>query len=158
LILSERDVAKYIDTGRLKIEPIKEDTIQQNGVDLRIGKDYLLLRSSSVYSRPEDFTESPNLYYHTFQDVDRVKVPPLSRLLLTTKEYIELPNDLIGICQLRNFFVRMGLNIPPTVVAAGFKGNLTIELIGSTVAIQLMPNTRFLHIIFLKITSPSKTP
>ena len=38
MILSGHDLRWYVETGSLKIEPVKDDQFQQNGVDLVLEK------------------------------------------------------------------------------------------------------------------------
>jgi len=59
---------------------------------------------------------------------------------------------------LRSTYARFGLYIPPTVVDAGFHGQLTIEIIGSNLPVKIYPNQRFLHLIFVKTSSPVYKP
>ncbi|MEM4769207.1 MAG: dCTP deaminase, partial [Saccharolobus sp.] len=39
MIFSDRDLKYYLEKGWIKIEPLREDTIRENGVDLRIGNE-----------------------------------------------------------------------------------------------------------------------
>jgi len=59
---------------------------------------------------------------------------------------------------LRSSFARLGLLIPPTIVDAGFEGQLTIELIGSSFPVKLKKGTRFLHLIFDRTLTPVEYP
>jgi dCTP deaminase len=74
-----------------------------------------------------------------------------------TREFIEMPNDLMAFVQIRSSYARKGFILPPTVVDAGFKGTLTIELIrcGMT-EIKEIIGKRFIHLIFAKLASPSE--
>jgi len=55
------------------------------------------------------------------------------------------------LCNLRSTLARYGLIIPPTVVDAGFEGNLTIEVVNNSGNyIVLRPGIRFLHVILVK--------
>ena len=81
-------------------------------------------------------------------------IKPNEHVLLVTEEYLRLPNDIMAFVNLRSSFARLGLTIPPTIVDAGFEGQLTIELVGSTFPIKLKRDTRLLHLIFAKTLSP----
>lgn len=68
--------------------------------------------------------------------------------LTVTKEWIELPVNLIGFCNLRSTYARQGLLIPPTVVDPGFKGKLVIEIMNANDHdVKLSKDTSFLHLI-----------
>jgi deoxycytidine triphosphate deaminase len=72
-----------------------------------------------------------------------------------TKEYLELPDDLMAFVELRSTWARRGYFLPPTIVDAGFKGNLTLELLSySKEDVRLAVGERFAHLIFAKTSSP----
>ncbi|AZI75906.1 putative dCTP deaminase [Sulfolobales Beppu rod-shaped virus 1] len=153
MILSDKTIKKFIEEKKLKIEPLYEDTIRENGVDLRIGYEILRFKKDGniVFLNRLD-----NLYKK--ETGKHFLIAPHEHVLLTTLEYIELPNDIIGLVNLRSTFARLGLFIPPTIVDAGFKGQLTIELVGSEVPIMLDAETRFLHLVFAKTDEPVQRP
>jgi len=127
MILSGREIAWYMATGKLKIDPVDECQFQQNGIDL------VLESTNSVNS-----TFSKGNFY-----------------LGCTREVLELPDDLMAFVELRSTWARTGLMLPPTIVDAGFKGNLTLEIAAfATIVIPL--GQRFAHLIFAKLTSPSR--
>lgn len=72
---------------------------------------------------------------------------------MATLEKVTLPNYLMAFCQLRSTFARAGISISPTVVDAGFSGNLTIQVCGSSFPIKIPTKTRFLHLVFSELKS-----
>ena len=125
MILSNQDLQSYIKYGGLKFSPpLQEDQFQQNGIDLIL-----------------DSTAYPYVVKGNF-------------ILGTTKEIIEMPNDLMAFVQLRSTWAREGFLLPPTVIDAGFKGTITLEIISFKT--QFLPvGKRFAHIIFAKLTTPT---
>lgn len=74
---------------------------------------------------------------------------------------MELPDDLMAFVELRSSWARRGYMLPPTIVDAGFKGNLTLEIWTAMSAEHIalggqpMPvGERFAHLIFAKTTGP----
>lgn len=68
--------------------------------------------------------------------------------LAWTREWIELPVELVGFCNLRSTLARMGMIIPPTIVDPGFRGQLAIGIINmSNSVVELREGERFLHLI-----------
>lgn len=127
MILSGLDIKHYLERGILEISPVDPSQFQQNGVDLVL----------SEIDRPEDWTNTPSFH------------------LGATVEKLSLPNDLMGFVQLRSTWARKGVLIPPTIVDAGFKGNLTVEIYN--VACQESPvGERLLHLILVKMMSPGE--
>jgi dCTP deaminase len=121
MILSGRDLRLYIDTGKLKIEPITEEQFQQNGIDLIL-----------------EYTKHMRGPFY----------------LGCTREVLELPDDLMAFVGLRSSWARQGFFLPPTIVDAGFKGNLTLELLSYAVEPSEVQGKRFAHLIFAKTSGP----
>lgn len=122
MILSGRDVRLYIETGKLKVEPLCDEQFQQNGIDL-----YL----SELKHMSRQFW------------------------LGCTSEVLELPDDLMAFVEIRSSWARKGFFLPPTIVDAGFKGNLTLEILamGDDSIFDAL-HKRFAHLIFAKTSGP----
>lgn len=154
MILGDRDLKYYLEKGWIKIEPLREDTVRENGVDLRIGEEIARFKKTDKIfdssSRIEDFYE--------IERGNEFIVHPYEHVLLTTEEYIALPNDVMAFVNLRSSFARLGLFIPPTIVDAGFQGQITIELIGSAFPVKLKVGERFIHLIFARTLTPVEHP
>jgi dCTP deaminase len=126
MILSGIDVKQYISYGGLKFSPpLSEEQFQQNGVDLIL-----------------DDAQKKNLSSGEFT-------------LGTTREFIEMPNDVMAFVQLRSTWARKGFMLPPTVVDAGFHGTITLEIVSFSQN-HVPIGERFAHLIFAKLTSPSE--
>lgn len=156
-MLSNTDILNYIKNKRLVIEPFEEEILRENGLDLRLGNTVARLKES--WDSPICFDSKGKNDLQKWFKIEKVKssfiVNRKERLLCHTIEYVKLPNDLIGICELRSTFARMGLSIPPTIIDAGFEGQLTLELIGSNFPIKLYNRQRFLHVIFSELRTPA---
>ncbi len=158
MILSDWDIRLYIEKKLLKIDPLYPDTIRENGIDLRFGKEFCR------YTAGKEVIDSrsgvPERYL-VCEEIDAEKgyvIMPGDRILATTLEYVEVPIDLVGLVNLRSTFARLGLYIPPTVIDAGFKGQVTIEIVGAKRPIRVYPGQRFLHVVFLRTSSPVHSP
>jgi deoxycytidine triphosphate deaminase len=78
-----------------------------------------------------------------------------------TKETLELPDDIMAFVELRSTWARKGFLIPPTIVDAGFRGNLTLEIWRwgdhgtSWDDGYLEPlDKRFAHLVFARCSGP----
>jgi len=154
MILSDRDLKYYLEKEWIKIVPFDEEIVRENGVDLRIGNQFARLKKTNKVFEPGDNIED---FYEIINKNDII-VQPHEHLLMTTDEYIELPNDIMAFVNLRSTYARLGISIPPTIVDAGFKGQLTIEIVGSEFPVKLESGQRFLHLIFAKTLSPVEKP
>lgn len=127
MILSGREIQWYIAQKLLVIEPVTHEQFQQNGIDCILDS----VEQNAKWATKNEF------------------------ILGRTRERFELPNDLMAFVQLRSTWARKGFMIPPTIVDAGFKGTITLELVSH--ADQPIPlGERFAHMIFAKLTSPSE--
>jgi dCTP deaminase len=148
-ILTHDELKKLISLGRLKVDPLHPDTVRENGLDLRIGGEYATYAYEGAVVRPCELEDARHLF--RVVKADEVVIPPRSFVLLTTEEYVKMPEDVTGLANLRSTLARYGLTIPPTVVDAGFEGNITIEVVNeSPNTIVLKRGMRFLHLILVK--------
>ncbi len=149
MILTGEEIKKLISLGRLKIDPLYPDTVRENGLDLRIGGEYAIYAYERAVVRPCELEDARHLF--RVVKADEVVIPPRSFVLLATEEYVKMPEDVVGLANLRSTLARYGLVIPPTVVDAGFEGNITIEVVNmSPNTIVLKRGVRFLHLILVK--------
>lgn len=126
MILSGDDVRQYIKYGGLKFEPaLHEDQYQQNGIDMILEAVETLVIASG------DF------------------------VLGKTREVVTMPNDLCAFVHLRSTWARHGYIIPPTMIDAGFRGSITLEIAKFGKFSNLPVGERFAHIIFAKLSTPS---
>jgi len=150
-MLSDRRIRELISSGDLVINPLRGDTVQQNGVDLRIGQEIGFHKNEGGVLDLAD----PNVErFFTVKKLDKEGTVIGSRtaFLLHTEEYISLPSNIAALCELRSTLARLGFIAPPTVVDAGFKGQLTIEVFWTGAnPVRIYPGIRFLHVIFFEI-------
>ncbi|MEN3047755.1 MAG: dCTP deaminase [Candidatus Caldarchaeales archaeon] len=155
MILSDFDLWNYIKSGRLRVDPIFEDTVRENGLDLRIGEEIARLRPV------EEVLDTMDGDVRRFYQIERggsFVIRPREHVLLHTVEYVSMPKDLMGFVNLRSTFARLGLSIPPTIIDADFEGQLTIEMVGGEFPVRLHAGQRFLHVVFAKLTSEVSSP
>ncbi|MCU7788699.1 dCTP deaminase [Pyrobaculum sp. 3827-6] len=149
MILANDELKKLISTGRLKVDPLYPDTVRENGLDLRIGGEYAIYAYEGSVVAPCGLENARHLF--RIVKADEVVIPPRNFVLLTTEEYVKMPDDVVGLANLRSTLARYGLTVPPTVVDAGFEGNITIEVVNNSPnTIVLRRGMRFLHLVLVK--------
>ncbi len=156
MILSDWDIRVYLEKGLLVIRPLEKDTIRENGVDLRFGTEFCRFHRGVVIDTRKPV--SSDVMECVEAGEEGFVINPLEHVLAVTREWIELPHDLVALVNLRSTFARASLYIPPTVVDAGFRGQLTIEVIAGPVPVRVYPGQRFLHLVFLRTSSPVYKP
>jgi dCTP deaminase len=154
MVLGDRDLKYYLEKGWIMINPLKEDSVRENGIDLRIGGEIARFANTDKTFDPDN----PDYSFFKIEKGDEFIIRPYEHVLLVTEEYIRLPNDVMAFVNLRSSFARLGLLIPPTIIDAGFEGQLTIELVGSSFPVKLKRGTRFLHLIFDRTLTPVEYP
>ncbi len=157
MLLSDRDIRALLALGDLRIEPLHEDTVRENGVDLRLSRQFCRLRRRDDIVLDPDDPGDPREYYDCVE-AESIVVGPGERLLAVTEETVALPSYLAGLVMLRSTWARTGLWVPPTVVDAGFKGQIVVEIMGSSFPVKLKAGVRFLHLVFIKLVTPSSNP
>lgn len=155
MILSAVDLKKVIAQGSLTIDPLSGDTVRENGVDLRFSEEIVRLQPSDKVLDIQ-VPNNEGLYVKE-KAADYFVLGKYEKVLVATLEKVKLSNDLMAFCQLRSTFARAGVSIPPTVVDAGFEGNLTIQVSGGPFPVKIPVKTRFLHLVFAELKTPLVT-
>ncbi len=165
MILSDRDIKKTLASGKIKITP-KPDFRTQLGsctIDLQLGNVYRVFNHSKT---PYIDTLNPK----TLVDVTtEIRVPdgeaftlhPGEFILAMTKEYVEMPDDLMGRLEGRSSIGRLGVVVHSTAatIDAGFRGNITLEFANmGRIPVMLYPGMRICSLSFEELTSPAEIP
>ena len=160
MILSDVDLKEAIKNKRLVLTPFSEDTVRENGIDLRLADEIAHHdgASSDFVLDPAD-ESSINKCYSIEKGVGTMVLKAGEHVLLSTYEYMEMPDDLVGFVELRSTWARHGLSLPPTIIDAGFKGTVTLAVSNNaSYGIALKPRQRFAHIVFVKTSSKVNKP
>ena len=161
-VLSDRDIKKRIIDGSLVIDGADINNITLASVDLKLGGKFKIFKTTQVThidtkdSIPADMMESIER-----KESEAFILHPGEFVLGTTKEYIKIPDDLVGRLDGRSSLGRLGVVIHSTAgsVDPGFEGYLTLEIANiSKVPVMLWPGTRVCRLTFDTLSSPSETP
>jgi dCTP deaminase len=156
LILSDYDIRVLLRAGELLVDPFEDEIVRENGLDLRLGRMYCRFRRTDKILDPRN-PGGPEDFYDCGES-DEIIIGPYEHVLLHTLEYIRLPPYIAGLVNLRSTWARTGVYVPATVVDAGFEGQLTIEIIGSSFPVKLYAGDRFLHLVLVRMGHPSQKP
>jgi len=151
-VLSGAEIRRLIELGLLRVEPFSDDCIRENGIDLRIGDEVAVLLNNPAPLDPERLGEVDLSEYYKVMKVDSAFIlQPYMKVLVSTLEYVKMPEDVAGLIELRSTFARLGLSIPPTVIDAGFEGQITLEVHGGAFPVVLKRGLRFAHVVFYRV-------
>lgn len=166
VILSDRDIRRAIETGRMKIEsshPHLVRHIHASSMDLRLGNVFKLYEHSRFAlldpKNPETF--SVNMRMITVKDDEPFIVQPGEFVLGVTQECITVPDDLVVRVEGRSSLGRLGIIIHSTAgfVDPGFSGTITLEISNlNRLPVCLYPSMRICQIAFEQMTSPAEVP
>ncbi len=164
MILSDQDIKKKLDSKEIIIDPLPDaESLGTVSVDLRLGNDFIVYRSSSHSvidaidkKIPEGLEEKV-----TVADNGSIIIRPREFALGSTYEKIKLPSNIAGRLEGKSSLGRLGLVIHSTAgkVDPGFEGNLVLEITNiGTVPIVLHPKMRICQLLFEQLSSPTSRP
>ena len=151
MALSDADILLNLAGRGLVITEPYPEIIQPASVDLHLGRDLKKLVSTLI-----DPLRGGEVRYEDFTMDGGWVLQPGSFILGATQEWVEIPNDLIGIITGKSSLARIGLQVE----AAGFadpkwKGRLTLELYNmGTAMIVLRPGMPICQLRFFRLISP----
>jgi dCTP deaminase len=158
MVLSDKDIRKYIKAKKIVINPLNEAHIRPAAVDLTLHENFRVFRNNSnthIDVKEEfDVTE----LVKAKKDGSLI-IHPREFILGSTREIVMLPPDLIGLLEGRSSLGRIGLIVHATAsfVQPGFSGYLTFEMSNiSNLPIKLYAGMSVAQLAFLEMSSPVK--
>jgi dCTP deaminase len=183
MILSDGDILRRVEEGDLLIEPLKDKDLQVQpaSVDLRLGREFLEFKRTSVPCIHPDRGEEVEDYVtktsipdidgdqatlsgydadDRFEDSEFI-LHPGDFVLGTTMERVEIPDDLIAHVEGRSSLGRLAIVVHATsgIVDPGYKGQITLELSNLGQApVALTPGMRISQLTFTELKNPAERP
>lgn len=166
MILSDRDIRKAIEEGRITIQTEQTELfkhIHASSMDLRLGSTFKLYEHSKFAvldpKRPESFVG--NMRTITVPDGEPFIVQPGEFVLGVTQERVGLPDDLVARVEGRSSLGRLGIIVHSTAgfVDPGFEGTITLEISNlNRLPVALYPGMRVCQLAFEMMSSEAETP
>lgn len=157
MILCDQTILNYLEQKKIIIQPLpSQEQIQPSSIDLRLGNEYL-----SPIHQQETIDLKNNEPKYQKLNGDAIMLPANEFILATTKEWIEIPNNLIARVEGRSSIGRLGITVHITAgfIDAGFKGNITLEIKNlSTNNIILYEDMRICQLVFEELDKPCMQP
>ena len=134
-VLSDSDILNLLKRGALRIEGFKEENLTPNGYDVTVEEIWIPGRDSR-------FTEGA------------AEIPGREWFVIGTKEFLELPPDIVGGIWIRTTWVRKGVLSSFGRIDAGFKGNLTFSAFNASASpTSVTVGDRFAQVVFEEMRS-----
>ncbi len=165
MVLSDRDIVKALEEGRIGIAPFPDLAVQLGSVsvDFRLGRTFMMFehsRHSFIDPRhPQSIGDAMRTI--EVEGDDPFIMQPGDFALASTMETLELPDDLLGRLEGRSSIARLGITVHSTaaVFEPGWNGTATMELSNlGRMAVALYPGMRICAFSFETLSSPVKTP
>jgi dCTP deaminase len=172
MILSDRDIRKFIQSGEIGIqtsdqtsnEKFQQTVIQNIGpssLDLRLGKHFKLYEQTKC---PILDPANPETFKNCSRSIELKKnepfiVQPNDFALGVTLEYIQLPVNLVARVEGRSSLGRLGIIIHSTAgfVDPGFAGTITLEITNiNRMPVALYAGMRVCQLAFEILTTPAE--
>lgn len=161
MLLSDRDIKKEIDAGRVVIEPYEASMIQPSSIDVRLDRLFRLF-DNHKYPFIDPAEEQPELTRLVEVEPDEAFIlHPGEFVLGSTYETFSLPADIAARVEGKSSLGRLGLLTHATAgfVDPGFAGHVTLELSNvATLPIKLWPGMKIGQLCFFRLTSPAEHP
>ena len=145
MLLSDRDIQRQVDDGRVVLDPWDPAMIQPSSVDVRLDK-YFRLFDNHKYPVIDPSKDQPELT--RLVEVDPTEgfvLHPGEFVLGSTLESLTLPDDVAARVEGKSSLGRLGLLTHATAgfVDPGFSGHVTLELSNvATLPIILWPGMK----------------
>ncbi|HYI15745.1 MAG TPA: dCTP deaminase [Thermomicrobiales bacterium] len=165
MILSDRDIRREIEDGRIRITPAidLDKHMGSCSVDFRLGNTFMVFEHSR-YSyidprQPQSIGEGMRTI--VVNDEEPFIMQAGDFALASTIESLELPDDLLGRLEGRSSIARLGITVHSTaaVFEPGWTGTATMELSNlGRMAVALYPGMRICSFTFQQLSSPVLVP
>ena len=165
MILSDRDIKRALETGRIKITPPPDLATQLGSVsiDFRLGATFMVFEHSRhSYIDPRQ-PQSIGDAMRTIEIApdEAFIMQPGDFALASTIESLELPDDLLGRLEGRSSIARLGITVHSTaaIFEPGWMGTATMELSNlGRMPVALYSGMRICAFSFEEVSSPVLTP
>ena len=161
MLLSDRDILKELDGGRVQLEPLTRDMIQPSSIDVRLDK-FFRVFDNHKYPHIDPASDQSDLTREVEVGTDETFVlHPGEFVLGSTYEVVTLPDDIAARLEGKSSLGRLGLLTHSTAgfIDPGFSGHVTLELANvATLPIKLYPGMKIGQLCFFRLSSPAENP
>lgn len=161
MLLSDRDIAAEINSGRVKVEPYDSKMIQPSSVDVRLDRFFRVFENHK-YESIDPSLEQPDLTREIAVGPDDFFIlHPGEFVLASTYEVVTLPDDIAGRLEGKSSLGRLGLLTHSTAgfIDPGFSGHITLELSNvANLPVKLYPGMKIGQLCLIKLTSSADHP
>ena len=161
MLLSDGDLRKELESGRLVLTPWDPEMLQPSSIDVRLDRFFRVFQNSR-YTHIDPAKQQDELTSPVETDGDEPFVlHPGEFVLGSTFESVTLPDDLAGRLEGKSSLGRLGLLTHSTAgfIDPGFTGHITLELSNvANLPITLWPGMKIGQLCLFRLSSPAERP
>ncbi|WP_445256112.1 dCTP deaminase [Nocardioides aurantiacus] len=161
MLLSDRDILREIDLGRIALDPYDAAMIQPSSIDFRLDRFFRVFENHR-YPHIDPAADQSDLTREVVAEGDEPFIlHPGEFVLGSTYETVSLPDDVAARVEGKSSLGRLGLLTHATAgfVDPGFSGHVTLELANvATLPIKLYPGMKIGQLCFFRLSSPAEHP
>jgi dCTP deaminase len=161
VLLSDRDLRKEVESGRLVLDPFDADLLQPSSIDVRLDR-FFRVFNNTKYTHIDPRIQQDELTSLVEKDDDEPFVlHPGEFVLGSTYEMVTLPDDLAGRLEGKSSLGRLGLLTHSTAgfIDPGFNGHITLELSNvANLPITLWPGMKIGQLCLFRLSSAAEHP
>lgn len=164
MVLSDVDIRRYIETGKIKITPaLPPDQFGSCSVDFRLGNEFNIFEHSRYpYIDLREKRGIEDLMKPVIvENHEAFILQPREFVLAITEEHLELDDDVLGRLEGRSSLGRIGIIVHGTagLFDPGWSGRATLELSNlGRMPVALYPGMRICSMTFEQLSGPSSVP
>ena len=159
MLLSDGDIKKELESGRVKVEPFDRAMLQPSSVDVRLDRFFRVFENHK-YSVIDPAAEQPDLTKAVeLKGDEEFILHPGEFVLASTYEVITLPDDVAGRLEGKSSLGRLGLLTHSTAgfIDPGFSGHITLELSNvANLPVKLYPGMKIGQLCLFRLSSPAE--
>ncbi len=161
MILSDQDIKKSIESGRIVVDPLFPNSLQPASVDVHLGSDFLIFESSKHIAIDPKEPIDDMMKEVTIDGNTQFILHPGEFALGMTYEVIGLSDDIVGHLDGKSSLGRIGLIVHATAgyIDPGNKLKITLELHNiANLPIKLYYKMPIGQMRFTLLTSKAEVP
>ena len=161
MLLSDRDIAAEIKSGRVQVEPFEPAMIQPSSVDVRLDRFFRVFENHRYEVIDPSVEQSELTREVAVAPEDFFILHPGEFVLASTYEVITLPDDIAGRLEGKSSLGRLGLLTHSTAgfIDPGFSGHITLELSNvANLPVKLYPGMKIGQLCLIKLSSSAEHP
>ncbi|GHH36101.1 dCTP deaminase [Lentzea cavernae] len=161
MLLSDQDLRKEVESGRLALDPFDVEMLQPSSIDVRLDRFFRVFNNTKyTHIDPAQQQDDLTSLIETPAD-EQFVLHPGEFVLGSTFEMVTLPDDLAGRLEGKSSLGRLGLLTHSTAgfIDPGFSGHITLELSNvANLPITLHPGMKIGQLCLFKLSSPAEHP